>query len=150
MKVILLKDVKSIGQKNDIKNVKDGYARNYLFPNKLAKISTESSESVIKNRISADEKHIDKTKTYFEELQLSTKSSPLIFDVKTGDKGEVYDSVTSSEIEKKILKEFPQFKNANLKIKADHIREIGKHDIEIGLEQGIGGKITIEIQPQQP
>lgn len=149
MKVILTQDVKSIGRKNEIKNVKDGYARNFLFPKGLAQVATGATLKQAEAKQKTAQKQAGKLKAYFEELQNSSKESPIACDVKVGEKGEIYDSVRAEEIERKILTVFPKLKNSNLKIKTGNIKELGKHEVEVSLEQGIGGAITIEIVPQK-
>jgi len=150
MRVIFLKDIKNIGKSGDVKNVSDGYARNFLIPNGFAKLATKSLVKDAEIKKESSEEKIGSLQKYFEEVQEKTADSPMTFQIKVGDKGEVFGSVSAGDIEKKLLKTFPKLKDSGLKIKNDHLREVGQKKIEVGLGRGVGGEVTIEIQPQQP
>ncbi len=98
MKVILSQDVSSVGRKNEVKDVSDGFARNFLFPKSLAKPATESSLKALTGQRAREEREkseeYQSAKTIVEKL----KSLTLTFKVKLGEKGRAFGSVTAVKI----------------------------------------------------
>ena len=148
MKVILTGDVKNIGRRGELKNVKDGYARNFLFPKGLAELATESSVRALGTRIEKIETHTTDLKNTVEEIVNETSQSPLILQIKVGEKGEVFGSVRSEDIKKELVKRYPELKSERIEIKKDHLRDLGNQSIEIDLGGGIEGPVIIEIVPE--
>ena len=150
MQVIFLKDVKNVGKKGEVKTVKGGYARNYLIPQGLATIATPETVKQAETREEKEKESQRELENHFEEIQNVTAKKPLVFKVKAGEKGGVFEAVSKKDISEKLVAAFPKLKGAEVKIKTDHVRELGQKKIEVSLGQGIGGEITIEIQPKQP
>ncbi|MCI7812087.1 MAG: 50S ribosomal protein L9 [Lachnospiraceae bacterium] len=98
MKVILTEDVKSLGKKGEIVNVSDGYARNSLFPKKLALEATPKNINDLKLQKAHEEKIaqelLDEAKAFAEEL----KDKKVVLSVKVGEGGKVFGSISSKEI----------------------------------------------------
>ena len=147
MDVILLKDIKNLGKKGDLKHVKDGHARNYLIPQGLVSPATPTSLGTAKKERVEAEKHVEELKSLFKAMQRETDKIPLQFKVKVGDKGEVFGSVRADDIKTQIVKKYPAIGGGHLEIEKDHIKELGKHKIPIDLGQGIEGPISIDIEP---
>ena len=141
MKVIFLKDVKGAGRSGEIKEVADGYAKNFLFPRKLAELATAEAIKEIEQKSERQKKEELALKEKVSELE---KSDALEFELKTGEKGEVYGSVTREDIERKL--EERGFKNIEARV-VRPIKELGEHEIEISAGRGITGKIKINTSP---
>ena len=144
MKIILLKDSKSIGKKGEIKNVADGYARNFLLPQKIAQIATE--EAIKKNRIQQD-KEAEKQKIEREKAEkilkkLQTKKISLTTRQK---KGKLFGSITAKKIAEAFKKENLSIPVESIIIK-ENIKRIGEHEIEIKLGADVKGKVKIEVK----
>ncbi len=139
MKVVLLQDVRGIGRRNELKEVADGYARNFLFPKKLAVLANEKN-------LAEKEKHDEQSAAELRQLQaVAAKISKdsFVFTVKAGVKGEVFGSVTKHDVEV-ALKEKGY---ANFQPLLDHpIKSLGKHQVEIDLHRGVHAKMNIEIK----
>jgi large subunit ribosomal protein L9 len=139
MKVVLLQDVRGIGRRNELKEVADGYARNFLFPKKLAVLAN------VKN-LAEKEKNDEQLAAELKQLQnIADKigKDSFIFTVKAGVKGEVFGSVTKHDIEL-ALKEKGY---SNFQPLLDHpIKSLGKHQVEIDLHRGVHAKMNIEIK----
>ena len=105
MKVILLQDVKKIGKKDEIVDVADGYARNFLFPKKLAVLASEKGREILAeeklDRKIDHEKKREEAKAIAEQLEKIT----LRFDVKVGKDGRVFGSVSTKQVEERMKKE---------------------------------------------
>ena len=102
MKVILLKDVKSKGRKDDIINVSDGYANNYLIKNKLAVAYTETSKKILDKQIQIRNDEEAKIVANLTEIKNKLNDKIIEFKVKTGKDDRVFGTVSSKQISDKI------------------------------------------------
>ena len=102
MKVILLKDVKSQGRKDDIINVSDGYANNYLIKNKLAVAYTETSKKILDKQIQIRNDEEAKIVANLTEIRNKLNDKIIEFKVKTGKDDRVFGTVSSKQISDKI------------------------------------------------
>jgi len=146
MQVILLKDVKNLGQKGDIKSVKSGHARNHLIPQGLAKLATRSDVDTLAAEKIESVKHVRELEKIIKGVEKDTSELPLLFSLKTGEKGEIFGSIRADEVKSAIVKRYPAI-GGNLEVLKDHIKELGKQIVDIDAGQGIKGKITIDIHP---
>ena len=98
MKVILLDNIKGVGKKDEIINANDGYARNFLFPKKLAVEATKDNLLKLKAKQDANQFRKNKEKEEAEELAKKLKEITLKIKVKAGENGKIFGGVTSKEI----------------------------------------------------
>ena len=143
MNVIFLKDVRGVGRRNEMKNVHDGYARNFLLPQGLAKIATEAARKDIERSNKKEkERHIalrSQVEAHAKELQ----SKPIIFSLKFGEGGVAFGSVTNKDIQK----ELERHGMLNTKTFLEHpLKTEGIHPVEVDLGEGIKTTITVEIR----
>jgi large subunit ribosomal protein L9 len=144
MKVILLKDVRDVGKKNEIKNVSDGYGKNFLIAKGLAKLATESAIKGIEVKHSYDEKD----EKHLRELVKKISDRILDFYVKTDKHGSVFSSVSKDDILTG-LRSAELITNDRVEIKIPKpIKEIGDHEVEFSLRKGIGGKLKVRLHSQ--
>ncbi len=145
MRVILLKDIKNLGNKNDIKNVSDGYGRNFLLKQNLAKIATMQEINQIE-KIKQEELS-KKREEEIKEKETAKKISNLLVEikVKTGEKDELFESITAKKIAEKIKKEgYSNINESNIELK-DPLKSLGEHPVRIKFKQGLEVKIIIKI-----
>jgi len=148
MKVILSQDVKGTGKKYDIKEVADGYARNFLLPNKLAEIATPSSLKELEIRKSETDKNKQEFKKRVEELLRQMNERALEFFLKTDEVGSVFGSVNKDAI-LKALRDAGLVTKERVEIELAHpLKEFGEHKIGIRFRNGMSGEIKVTIQPQ--
>ncbi len=144
MKVILLADVKGHGKKGELCNVSDGYARNFLFPKKLAVEADNAALNDLKNREAAAAHHkqeeIDAANATAKKLEGKTVS----VSAKAGSNGKLFGSVTSKEIAAEIKKSFG-IEIDRKKMSAPDIKNFGEYTAEIKLYTGITAKITVKV-----
>lgn len=144
MKVVLLADVKGQGKKGQLVNVSDGYARNFLFPKKLAIEADNAALNELKNREESQAHHkqeeINAAKATAEKLE--GKSVKII--AKAGSGGRLFGSVTSKEIASEIKKSLGIEVDRKKMTVAD-IKNFGEYTAEIKLYQGITAKITVVV-----
>ena len=149
MKVVLLKDVKNMGKRYDILNVSDGYARNFLFPQKLAAEATPGTlKEIERKRAAQDAREAEMKAEAMAKAEL-LKNKVIVLQVKCGEKGRLYGSVTSAEVAEALEKQHG-IKADKRKIDlGDPIRETGIREISVWLYSGITTKMKLDIQPIQ-
>ena len=149
MKVVLLKDVKNMGKRDDIVNVSDGYARNFLFPQKLAVEATPGTLKEIERKRAAQDAREAELKAEAQAKAELLKNKVIQLQVKCGDKGRLYGSVTAQEVAD-ALEQQHGIKADKRKIDiGDPIRETGIREISVWLYSGITTKMKLDIQPIQ-
>jgi len=156
MKIIILQDVKGIGKKHDIKDAADGYARNFLLPNKLAKIATPAALKELEILKSEEGKNEQEFNKRVQEILRQTSERALEFHLKTDPsplpKGEgprsVFGSVNKDAI-LKALRDAGIVTKERVEIELAHpLKEFGEHKVAIRFRNGMSGEIKIIIQPQ--
>ncbi len=144
MKVILLADVKGHGKKGELCNVSDGYARNFLFPKKLAVEADSTALNDLKNREASKAHHkqeeINAAKATAEALEGKT----VTIKAKAGSNGKLFGSVTSKEIALEIENSL-KIKIDRKKMQVADIKNFGEYTAEIKLYQGITAKVNVVV-----
>ena len=149
MKVVLLKDVRNMGKRDDIITVSDGYARNFLFPQKLAAEATPGAlKEIARKRAAQDAREAELRREAEAKAEL-LKNKVITLEVKCGDKGRLYGSVTASEVAEALEKQHGiQADRRKLDI-GDPIREVGVREISVWLYSGITTKMKLNVVPMQ-
>jgi large subunit ribosomal protein L9 len=145
MKVILQCDVKGQGKKGDIINVSDGYARNFLFPQKKAILADAKSTSELKSKEEAKQYRINEDKK--AAMALAEKISATSVDIKMecGQDGRLYGSVTAKDIADKLSQILnTEIDKRKIAIK-DTIKTYGEHTVEIKLFTDVCAKFTVKV-----
>ena len=147
MKVVLLKDVKNMGKRDDILTVSDGYARNFLFPQKLAVEAKPGTLKEIERKRAAQDAREAELRTEALAKAELLKNKIIVLQVKCGDKGRLYGSVTAAEVAEALEKQHG-IKADKRKIDiGDPIRETGIREISVWLYSGITTKMKLDVQP---
>ena len=145
MKVILKENVKSIGKKDEIVNVSDGYARNFLFPKNLAVEANASNLSKLKTKKDSENFKKNQEKEEAKELEEKMEKVRLHFKVKTGENGKVFGGVSSKEIAEKLEKEY-NFKVDKKKIELkETIKTLGITKVNVKLYEGVIARLNVEV-----
>lgn len=146
MKVIILKDTRGVGRRGDIKEIPNGYARNFLIPRHLAKAATEEAINEMKSEKQNMEKHIEALKLKLSHIQNILNESPLVFRVKVGDDDKVFGSVGKKDVELKLSELEPETMiEAHL---LQSVKTLGEKEIEISLGSEVKGKIKIRLEKE--
>ena len=147
MKVVLLKDVKNVGKRDDILNVSDGYARNFLFPQKLAAEAKPGTLKEIERKRAAQDAREAEMKAEAQAKAELLKNKTIVLQVKCGEKGRLYGSVTAAEVAEALEKQHG-IKADKRKIDiGDPIREVGMREISVWLYSGITTKMKLDVRP---
>ena len=145
MKVILLNDVKGSGKKGDVVNVSDGYAKNFLFPKKLAQEATPKAMNELKNLKQAEQHRIEVQMKEAQEIASQLNEKTLKMYVNAGQNGRLFGSVTSKEVSLEIKKCFNIDIDKRKIIIKDEIKTFGTYECEVKLYKGITAKIYISV-----
>ena len=146
MKVILLADVKGQGKKNDVINVSDGYAKNFLFSRKLAKPADAQSLNDVKVKAEAQQYRIETEKKEAQELAAKLKEIVVVINAPGGSDSRLYGSITSKDISD-ALKSAHGIDIDKRKISlADPIKAYGTYQADVKLYTEVSGKITVRVE----
>lgn len=144
MKVILLKDVKSMGKKGDIVNASDGYARNYLFPRGLAQEASEGNLHILNNKKEAERRQKLAEIEAAQKLAESLKGKEIKLTVKSGENGRLFGSITGKDIADELNKKF-EVNVDKKKVVVETIRQLGTYDVEVKLYPEISTRIKLVV-----
>lgn len=146
MKVILLKDVKGLGKLGEIKEVSDGYGRNFLIKNKLALEATEGNINFVKSQLKALEKKNERKFENAKELKEMIEKVRVVIKAKAGENGKLFGSITSEDISEALKTQH----NIEIDKKTIDIEEpikvVGDHIVDIKLGMNIVAKLRITIE----
>lgn len=143
MKVILTADVKGKGKKGELINVSDGYARNYLFPNKLAQEANATAMNELKNRESSQAHKLAEEKKVAEELKAKIDGKTVTLHAKAGASGKLFGAVTSKEVAEEFKKQGVEIDKR--KIVMNDIKTYGSVQADVKIYNGITAKITVSV-----
>lgn len=148
MKVILLADVKKLGKKDQIIEVSDGYAANFLFPKKLAVQVTKKSVEVLGDQQEqARQLEAEKRKNALE-LAEKLKEITIEFKVKTGKEGKLFGNISTKQIEDELLRQFNLQIDKKKFIDKGPLNFLGYHHLKIELHKGVVGVINVHLAPE--
>ena len=147
MKVILLKDIKSVGKKGDVVNAADGYARNFLFPRQLAQEASDSNMHILNKKNETERK---KKTSEIEEAQKTAnelKDKVVKIIGKAGENGKLFGAITNKDIATALNKQY----NLDIdkkKIVTDTIKLLGTYEVEVKIYPEISTKIKVLVCEQ--
>lgn len=148
MKVILNADIKGVGKKNDVINASDGYARNFLFPKKLAVPADIKNMSVLNAKKASEKYKKDVECEEAKKIQEKMKNIVVKVQTKAGENGKTFGSITSKEIAECLEKQCKikvDKKKINLK---EQIKSLGTYIVDVKLFEGVIGKLTVNVTEQ--
>ena len=145
MKVILLQDVKSQGKKDQIINVSDGYAKNFLFPKGLAKPADAQSLNDIKNKKAAEAHRIAVERAEAKATAEKLEGIMLKIPASSGADGKLYGSITSKDIVEALAAQAGITIDMRKSLSDDPIRTYGAYTREVKLFQDVVGKIHLTV-----
>lgn len=149
MKVILLKDVKNVGKKDQVIEVSDGYASNFLIPRKLAVFFTSKSKEVLENQkeqVLLTEKQnteaAKKTAEKFEKVYCE-------FVLSTGEKGRTFGSISAKQVEKQLQDQYGITVDKRKFINFTPINQLGTTIVKIELYKGVIGELKVVVKTKE-
>lgn len=144
MKVILISDVKGKGKKDEIIDVSDGYATNYLIKNKLAVPYTKGSKNVLDNEINKRNEEEEKLVSELNEIKKKLEGEELVFKVNTGAMDKVFGNISSKQIHEELKKLGFNIDKKCIKINSN-IDTLGVHNVLIELHKKVKFEIKVVL-----
>ena len=145
MEVILKQDIQSLGHKNDIVAVKNGYGRNYLIPKGLATLATSSAKKMHEENLRQRAHKEEKIKN--EALEVGKKLEKVVLSIgaKTSSTGKIFGSVNTIQIAEALKGKGYEIERKNISIPEDQVKEVGKYTATIKLHKEVKVEIEFEI-----
>lgn len=152
MKVIVLQNVKGFGRIGDVKNVADGYARNFLFPRKMAKLATDAALKEVDVLKKKQEEFAKVEREKASQLAEQLKDAVLEFARKATKTGKIYSAVTKEDIAEMLTKQ-SGFKVEPDSINLDeheggHIKQLGEHLVKVQLAPEVVAEVKVKISQE--
>ncbi len=145
MKVILTQDVKGQGKKDQIVDVSDGYARNFLFPKKLARPADNTAINDVKNKEAAKQHKIDVERENARDIAKRLESITVKFEYAAGPDKKLYGSVTSKDIAEALKRDFGLDIDKRKITLKENIKSFGSFSADVKLYTDVSGKINITV-----
>ena len=144
MEVILKEDILSLGYKDDVVNVKKGYARNYLIPQGKAVIASESAKKVLAENQKQRAHKITQIKANAEAIAAKMEGVTLTIGAKTSSTGTIFGSVTNIQIAEALLEKGFEIDRKIILIK-DQVKEVGNYTAFVKLHKEVSFEIPFEV-----
>lgn len=144
MKVVLDADVKGTGKKGELVTVSDGYAKNFLFPRKLARLADQGVLREVKNKQEAASHHAEMEKQAAEDMRTKLGELTVAISAKAGTAGRLFGSVTSKEVAEQLKSQFG-VEIDKKKILLEDIKSFGTFFAEVKLLAGITAKLKVVV-----
>ncbi|NLC43571.1 MAG: 50S ribosomal protein L9 [Clostridiales bacterium] len=145
MKVILLEDVKGHGLKGDVVNAKDGYARNYLFPNNLAIEANAGNMSNLQSKQATEDKRKQNELEEAKKLAESISQLVVVVKAKSGENGKLFGSVTNKEIADIMSQDHKVNIDKKKIVLPEPIRSLGEFQLEVKVYPEVGTKLNVKV-----
>lgn len=145
MKVILLADVKNVGKKGDVKEVADGYGRNFLIKNKLAVIATDKSMEILKEQQAQQAEDYALKKQQAQQLKEQIEQVKLVFKVKANEDGRINGSVSTSKICEELEKQYHYVVDKKKFKDTENLTKLGHYDVKVELFKEVICQISVDV-----
>lgn len=149
MKVILTADIKNVGKKGEIINVKEGYYNNFLLPNHMAVVASGNNMKNLEATIKNAQLREQKEKAKVEEISKSLRDFNYVMKSKSGPSGKLFGSITSSDVSR-LIKNLTKFDidKRKIEIEGNGIKTIGAHEIRLKLHPEVETSITVNVEAE--
>lgn len=144
MRVILLKDIENLGKKYEVKEVKNGFARNFLIPKGIAKPATKKALDWVKKQKEIEEKRAEEELKRVQELASGIDGLEVVIPVKIGEKEQLFESITPQKISEELKDQGFDIKKTQIDLK-EPIKELGEFPIKIYFEHNLEAEIKVIV-----
>ncbi|MCX6720434.1 MAG: 50S ribosomal protein L9 [Candidatus Staskawiczbacteria bacterium] len=148
MKVILLQDVEGLGKKYEVKEVKNGHARNLLLPEKKARAATKEALKWLADQKGVIEKEVEEDLKKAQELASQLDGLEVGITVKVGDEGQLFESINSQKIVEKLKEMGFEVKKSQVKLESP-IKETGEFAVSINLDHNLEAEVKVVISGEK-
>ena len=144
MKVLLIKDVKGLGKAGEIKNAKDGYARNYLIPKGFAKLATDEVIKEWQEEQKRKEEELKKELAKLNELKEKIENTKIVIKHKLGANGHLYGAITNKEVAEHLKEKGIEIDKKHIEMQ--QIKAVGEYIADVKLGHGIHAKLDLVVE----
>jgi len=148
MKVILLKDIENVGRKYEVKDVKDGYARNFLIPKNLVKLATKKNLKWLQLQKEMIEKKAEDDLKKAQQMASDLDGRGVAVAVKVGPEGQLFESVNSTKIAEKLKLAGFNIKKSQIDL-SEPIKKLGEFPVKINLDHNLEVEIIIIVSEEK-
>jgi len=148
MRVILLQNIEKLGKKYDIKEVKDGYARNFLIPKGLAKPATDKNLKWLKVQKEIEAKKAEEELKKVQKIASAIDDLEVIIPVKIGEEEQFFESITAQKISEKLKELGFEIKKSQIDL-PEPIKELGEFPVKIKFEHNLEAEIRVVITEEK-
>jgi large subunit ribosomal protein L9 len=148
MEILLLQDISKLGQKDDLVNVKSGYARNYLIPGGFAVAATPSAKKMHAENQRQRAHLEEKIRAAAQDMAEKMNDLKIIISTKTSSSGKIFGSVNTIQIAEALKEKGFEIDRKNIKLPDDQIKEIGNYKATIRLHREVNVEIDFEIKAE--
>ncbi len=148
MKVLLKRDVPNLGEVNEIKEVSEGYGRNYLLPRGLAVIATDKMVAAAQREQRLQAQKAERLREQSEHLAELLRQKTVRFTAKAGETGRLYGSITSKDIAQALAKQLDVAITKRQILLDQPLRDLGEHWVDLKLQGGVRAQARIVIEPE--
>ncbi|MFH1894679.1 MAG: 50S ribosomal protein L9 [Patescibacteria group bacterium] len=148
MKVVLLKDVENVGKKYDIKEVKNGYGRNFLVKKQLAKPATKEVIAWVEIQKSIAGKKSEEDLKKIQEKATSMDGQEIMVSTKVGDENQLFESINAQKIAEKLKEMGLEVKKSQIILETP-IKELGEYPVKIKFEHNLETEITVIVTAEE-
>jgi large subunit ribosomal protein L9 len=149
MKVVFLADVSHKGKKGEVKEVADGYARNYLLPNKLAVAASSSAIKLADIKSTADKHRHDREAEEVDDLIKKINGKVLKFKAKAGAKARIHGSITAANIADELSSQTGLEVDKKKIVIGEPLKQIGEHEVVVNFGKDKEAKVKVVIEEEQ-
>lgn len=149
MKVLLCEDVENLGWYGDIVNVKDGYARNYLLPQRLAEVPTEAKIKAMAEEKARRAEQRRLVREQLEKLAQAVSGSVVEIKANANDLGHLFGSVTERDIAEQLRLNGFEIKDSMVRLSGGHIKEVGTYDVTLKIAQDLKAGVQVRVLSEQ-
>lgn len=146
MKVVLKQDVKNIGKKDELHEVSDGYARNFLLPRGLAVEADAKAVNEVKTKQAAQEHHKKEELDAAKAVAAKIDGRTVTIHAKGGESGRLFGAVTAKDIAKALADEGIEIDKRKISLNIREIKDYGSYEAEAKIAAGVGAKFTVEVK----
>jgi large subunit ribosomal protein L9 len=146
MKVLFKKDVPEVARAGQVKDVADGYARNFLIPRGLAVAATPSALKQVADLQAVAARHAAAEQQAALDLKQRLEAQPIVIEARAGSQGRLYGSVTTNDVAAAIQKQIGATVDRRELDIADPVRQVGSYEITARLHHGVTATVTIEVR----
>jgi large subunit ribosomal protein L9 len=149
MKVLLCEDVESLGFYGEVMNVKDGYARNYLLPQGLAVVPSESKIKAMAEEKARRAEQRNLVRKQLEELAEKVGGTVVEITANANDLGHLFGSVTERDVAEQLRLKGFEIKDTMVRLSGGHIKEVGTFDVSLKIAQDIKAGVQVKVVSEQ-